>query len=197
MMGPPRPYFSGDDQVRLGLAFADGTRLTNLAPVIVAGSDDPPQPPLLAQLWAGGFGGRWDQRYWVWGLPPAGPLVVVVESPSRQIPETRVEMPSAEILTAAGRAEVLWEEEGDTYGGIGHPFGPATIFAPEPEPTGTRPADEAAAEHEIEVALPGPRRFKTANSSTSKAANISRQRFVSCTSVFPGPRRPLYITSRA
>jgi hypothetical protein len=144
---------AGDAQVRVGLECADGTRLTNLAPVIVP-TNDAPRPPLFAQLWAGDTGGRWDQRYWAWGLPPSGPLVVVIEAPGREIPETRVELVSDEIRTAARRAEVLWDEDDADHAGLGVLLpGHSLIFAPEPSPTGAPPADEAGARHEIEIAF--------------------------------------------
>ena len=61
---------------------------------------DPPGP----LLWPGGGGGggdRWDQSYWLWPLPPPGPVAFVVEWPSEGIELTRHELDAAPILEAS------------------------------------------------------------------------------------------------
>jgi hypothetical protein len=78
MSVPGHQILPADQQLRLGLGFADGTRVTNLSPLIGVGLDETPPKALLVQQGVSGIGGRWDQRYWVWGLPPEGPLAAVV-----------------------------------------------------------------------------------------------------------------------
>ena len=58
----------------------------------------------------GGGGGRHTSQvgYWVWPLPPPGPLAFVCEWRAVGIPLTRVEVDAAPIIAAARRATVLW-----------------------------------------------------------------------------------------
>ncbi len=51
---------------------------------------------------------RFDQRYWVAPLPPAGPVTVVVEWPARQLGETGADLDGDAIREAAARADALW-----------------------------------------------------------------------------------------
>ncbi|MGZ4599748.1 MAG: hypothetical protein ACXVYY_10300 [Oryzihumus sp.] len=58
------------------------------------------------------------QTYWLWPLPPAGPLEVYCEWLARGIPETKVELDAGDLVAAAARAVELWpmpEVSGD-YG---------------------------------------------------------------------------------
>ncbi|GIJ43323.1 hypothetical protein Val02_02090 [Virgisporangium aliadipatigenens] len=93
------------DFLRFGLRFADGTVLTNLDPR--PADPDEEGPRLLPQ---GGSGGqrRHEQRYWVWPLPPSGPVDVVCEWPARGIPETTVALDGDVVREAAGRAVTLF-----------------------------------------------------------------------------------------
>jgi hypothetical protein len=141
---PGRDVRVVEHELRLGLEFSDAVRLTNLSPVIGAGLDGPPPAPLLVRRGGGGFGGRWDDHYWVWGLPPDGPLTLVLESPAHEVPATSVTVDGTEVRAAARRAETLWESSA----GPGLPqWLPAagTVFAPEPRATGATPPDEGSA----------------------------------------------------
>src|SRR6266542_2635382 len=60
----------------------------------------------------GGGGRRYDMRYWVWPLPPPGPVAFVCQWPAHDIPESRVEIDARLILDAAARAIGLWPEDG-------------------------------------------------------------------------------------
>jgi hypothetical protein len=94
-----------DDLLRFGLRFADGTVLTNLD--FGSPGHDDAGPKLLPQ---GGHGGRLrhEQAYWVWPLPPAGPIDVVCEWPAQGIAETIVTLDADTILTAAANAIPLF-----------------------------------------------------------------------------------------
>ena len=61
----------------------------------------------------GGGGRRYDMRYWVWPLPPPGPVAFVCEWPAFGIPESRAELDARLILDAAARAVESWPEDGD------------------------------------------------------------------------------------
>ena len=111
---PGRHVLPTDHHLRLGLGFSDGTRVTTLSPIMGVGLGGAPPKPLLVQQGANGIGARWDQRYWVWGLPPEGPLAVVVEWTGHGVPEAKVDLDAGAIRAAAEAAESLWEEEPDS-----------------------------------------------------------------------------------
>jgi hypothetical protein len=50
-------------------------------------------------------------RWWVWPLPPAGPLEFVCEWPLLGIPESRAGLDAQSILDAAGQSIRLWPED--------------------------------------------------------------------------------------
>jgi hypothetical protein len=96
--------------LRLGLQFADGTVATNLGHNPLAFADTAePTGPLLLEHGGGGGGRRYDQKYWVWPLPPAGSLTFVCAWPARDIPESRHEVDADRIREAAGRARYVWQ----------------------------------------------------------------------------------------
>jgi hypothetical protein len=97
---------------RFGIRFADGSKVTNIDP----GSwprevGEVPSGPILVGRGGGGGGTRWEQGFWVWALPPEGPMAFVCEWPSRGVPLTEQEMDATVIREAASRAEVLWPGE--------------------------------------------------------------------------------------
>jgi hypothetical protein len=66
------------------------------------------------QTVASGGGGSscsqdWD--FWVYPLPPGGPVTLVASGAERGIAEWRAELDGAAIRAAAGRAVTLWPEE--------------------------------------------------------------------------------------
>jgi hypothetical protein len=94
--------------LRFGLLYSDGTKMTNLNP----GWYDDADPPTALLQPAGGSGSdqRWDDRYWVWPLPPSGEMTFVCEWPAYGITETRVSMDAKLIREAAAGAIQLWPE---------------------------------------------------------------------------------------
>jgi hypothetical protein len=98
--------------LRFGVQFADGSKATTLRPhPFVDGPDKEPESPLLLEHGGGGGGPLWTMGYWLWPLPPVGPLAFVVEWPAEGIEETRVETAAGPIREAATQAETLWPEE--------------------------------------------------------------------------------------
>ena len=95
--------------LRFGIEFADGAKATNLGGPWPPRPDAEPASPVLVQHGGGGGNGRWDQEYWVWPLPPPGPLAFVCEWPHANVPLTRVATDADVIRSAAARAEKLWE----------------------------------------------------------------------------------------
>lgn len=111
------PFMSGmahgselpPELLRFGVQFADGRKATSVGvgPYGIAGEEEP-EGPLLLQGSGGGADDRWELHFWLWPLPPPGPLAFVVEWPAEGIDLTRLEVDSAPIIEASRRSEVLW-----------------------------------------------------------------------------------------
>jgi len=122
--GMPRRYapagVEAQDGLRLGLEFSDGRRAEFDAP---HPHPDQAEPNALVVMSAGGGGSdrSWHSRFWVYPLPPPGPLSFVATWPAFGIAEARVELDADAVLSAASRAIVLWPEA------AGEPLGEATV----------------------------------------------------------------------
>jgi hypothetical protein len=97
------------DVLRFGVQLSDGSKATSLDGFPPARVEPP--GPVLMRRGGGGGGGQWDLGFWLYPLPPPGPLAFVCEWPSESIGLTRQEIDADVIRAAADRAEVLWEEE--------------------------------------------------------------------------------------
>lgn len=90
------------EKLRVGFEFADGSAVTNIRSWEEGSS---PQPPTMHST-RGVYGeDEWEQSYWVWPLPPPGPLALVCEWPAAGIPLTRLELDAQAIIDAAARAQ--------------------------------------------------------------------------------------------
>jgi hypothetical protein len=98
-----------DTQLRLGVQFSDGSKATSVgAAPGFAGRDENPQAPVLHPQGGAGSPGSWRLGYWVWPLPPAGPLAFVCEWSAASIPLTRHEIDAQIVLDAAARAQEIF-----------------------------------------------------------------------------------------
>ncbi len=72
--GHPRARFPGAEPppefLRIGIQFSDGSSVANVGGHAVPRSDALPASPILIADGGGGGGRRYDQRFWVWPLPP-------------------------------------------------------------------------------------------------------------------------------
>jgi hypothetical protein len=108
------------ERLRLGIAYSDGRKATRLGGVPgatayagVAAAEDPPDPErdLLMMPGGGGASGRHShQDYWVWPLPPPGPVTFVCEWAALEIAESAVELDGSLIREAAERARSVWDD---------------------------------------------------------------------------------------
>ena len=98
-----------DELLRIGITFADGTKVTNVAGDPFAGGVDAPPARVLMPGGGSGSTRRSTQTYWCWPLPPAGPLTFVCEWPEHGIPLTEHTVDAAPILEASTRALRLWD----------------------------------------------------------------------------------------
>jgi hypothetical protein len=109
--GAPPP-----EVLRVGVRFADGQKATSLDDWwddvnLQDPQQPPPRGPVLLQHGGGGGERVWDLSYWVWPLPPEGPLVFVVEWPAQGVPLTQARVETAMIRQAAAQDERLWPAE--------------------------------------------------------------------------------------
>ncbi len=118
--GGPRSGGLGPHVLRFGVGLADGSKATNLHHGRRRSADV--RGPFLMPRAGSGDARRWAIGYWLWPLPPPGPLAFVAEWPVEEIGETRVEIDAAGIRDAAARAVTLWD--GDAGGGAFRAFGP-------------------------------------------------------------------------
>ena len=68
-------------------------------------------PPVLSSHGSQGNQRAWNAQFWLWPLPPPGPLVFVTEWPIAGIDLTRVEVDADLILEASLEAQELWPDE--------------------------------------------------------------------------------------
>jgi hypothetical protein len=115
--GPHRGEGIPDEILRFGIQLSDGSKATTVDHHRWPGPDERVSGPMLTPHGGGGGGGRWDMSFWLWPLPPTGPLAFVVEWPSEGILETRVEIDASLLRDAAARSEELWPEQGPQGGG--------------------------------------------------------------------------------
>jgi hypothetical protein len=109
------PRVDGMDRLLIGIQFADGRKATNLEHRHPTSSDD--LGPVLMGGGGGGGGGRFDFSFWVWPLPPEGPLTFVCRWDGEGVELTSVDVDAAAIRAASAQSEQLWPEQGDGSGG--------------------------------------------------------------------------------
>jgi len=126
------------DLLRFGVEFSDGRRATTIERFRNS-SDEPPEIAFM-QRGGGGGGGSWEFSFWIWPLPPAGPLTFAVEWPAEGVELTTCQIDTAPLLEASARSEELWEDDGEIGpGGVGGTFqyqisSARTQRPPPPEP---------------------------------------------------------------
>ncbi len=97
--------------LRFGLEFSDGRKVTNLPGAGPGPFADPGVGPILWGRDGSGSNSAWRQSYWVWPLPPPGPLKFVCAWPAFGIPESTASVDAAGVIDAATRATVVWPLE--------------------------------------------------------------------------------------
>ena len=110
----------GDDEpsdalLRVGFELSDGSRISNLGRRPLLDPSAEPDGPVLSPVGGGGGsagGGRLSMEYgyWLWPLPPSGPLRIYVEWPALDIGLTHAELDAGALREAADRSQKIWPE---------------------------------------------------------------------------------------
>jgi hypothetical protein len=99
---------AADRLCRLEVEFANGLRVGNAEEFSSVGVDGAP-PEAGIRSWGGiGHHRRWVKTYWVWPLPPPGPMRFLCEWPTEKIPLREISIDGALLVEAAGTTEALW-----------------------------------------------------------------------------------------
>ncbi|GAB2976487.1 hypothetical protein [Frigoribacterium salinisoli] len=99
------------EAVRFGVQLADGERAFTDPTEPWPGGDPeaPPEGHVLTVLDQGdGSSCTATEVLWLWPLPPAGPLTLVVTWPGSGLDEGRLELDGAALRAAAAEARPLW-----------------------------------------------------------------------------------------
>lgn len=124
-----------DDQLRLGVLYADGRRAATTGVHYRPPEDDDDGRLVLQQGRGGGSSCSQDWDFWVHLLPPGGPVTLVGSWVEYGIAESRAELDDVAIGAAAGRAVTLWPEEPEP--GPGGAWRSRRITGGEPDDLGT------------------------------------------------------------
>jgi hypothetical protein len=97
--------------LRVGVQFSDGSRVTNLPRSFSARSHQrEPDGPIMFPGGRGGSSRSMNHQFWVWPLPPPGPMIIICEWPHFHIGQTATTIDAEIIRDAAARAVPLWPE---------------------------------------------------------------------------------------
>jgi hypothetical protein len=118
-MGLPGPPFT-DEQFGFGVRFSDGREgksslhrppsdLMAYFQAIQEGREpEVPTGPVVSPRGGGGGGKRWEFTWWVWPLPPDGPVTITFEWPARNITAASAEVDGTAIRQAGETSTKLW-----------------------------------------------------------------------------------------
>ena len=109
-----------EEEPRIGVQLADGTRLGHRAPQS-PDLEPEPGPASFTQTKATGGGLHFSTSWWVHPFPEGDTLEVVVAWEHQGVPESSVQLDLAALRAQAAREEVLWDPppamiEGDSFG---------------------------------------------------------------------------------
>jgi hypothetical protein len=97
--------------VRAGVRFADGReggRRPQGRAMLVKNEEGIPTGPYVRFHGGAGGGDGWHYGFWVFPLPPAGPLEIFIGISTDEPMEARVTLDGAQVRTAARQARVVW-----------------------------------------------------------------------------------------
>jgi hypothetical protein len=108
--GPALENEADEQSLHIGLQFADGRKAANVGRLPESAGSEAAGLIMSPRGFGGGLRQR-NRRYWVWPLPPAGPLAFVCQWTAFGIPEKRTEVDAQLILDAAERSVQIWPQD--------------------------------------------------------------------------------------
>ena len=127
---PGRGQSGPDDVLRLGVQYADGRSAATTSTHAQLRDQDDDQLRLMHRG-GGGSARGFDQQFWLYPLPPEGPVTFVASWLLYGVAEVTAEIDGATIRAAAGRAIALWPEQSEDES-RGH-WNSQVISAPAPD----------------------------------------------------------------
>jgi hypothetical protein len=118
--GPHREHGDEDPGIQISIRFSDGrdSRGGGLGPNRAlmdyyrewSEGKDPPEPvgPIIGQQGGGGGGLRWDFNYFIWPLPPDGPVTITCKWPGRGLQTAGKELNGTAIRAAGLKSRSVW-----------------------------------------------------------------------------------------
>jgi hypothetical protein len=103
------PDPASPERLHFGFAFADGTEATNVRSG--HGVDRESSTPKLSGMGASSGGGHAHSSFWLWPLPPPGPIEAFCEWRAAGLELSRTELDGEAIAAAAGRARRIFEDK--------------------------------------------------------------------------------------
>jgi hypothetical protein len=104
--GGPRDLAASRRSFRFGLQFSDGGKAAGGLGSRRPDHDSEPAGPVLYPFAGGGGPHSFISRWWMWPLPPAGPLEFVCEWPAFGMAESRTGIDAQLILDAAASRSI-------------------------------------------------------------------------------------------
>ena len=96
-----------DEFLRLGILLSNGMKWTNVDWTHPESSERPTGLH-VSPRGGGGGGDKWRMGYWMWPLPPDGPMRFVSAWPAHAVEERSVTVDATELRTRATEAETIW-----------------------------------------------------------------------------------------
>jgi hypothetical protein len=109
-----------DAGIHIGIRFSDGRESgggTGPNPAFMdyyrewSEGKDPPEPPgpVIGQMSGGGGGKRWDFNFFIWPLPPDGPVTITIKWPARGLQAAGQQLNGTDIRAAGLKSHSVWE----------------------------------------------------------------------------------------
>jgi hypothetical protein len=108
-----RDMDGGQESFRFGIEFSDGRKATNLDPH----HHHDEEPSINLGRGGGGGGSRgYAVSYFVYPVPPEGPITIAFAWPRFGLREKSIQFEAAPIIEAAAQVEQFWEDNRPFYG---------------------------------------------------------------------------------
>ncbi len=105
--GPALESLPDDQSLHVGVQFADGKKAANVT-ALPEPAGSVPAGLILNPRSFGASRQHLDRSYWVWPLPPAGPVTFACEWAAFDIPQAHTDTDGQLILDAARRSVQIW-----------------------------------------------------------------------------------------